>query len=179
MKNLLLSLPFGIIACAGNTQTINLENSDTTVIFADTNEGVDYSGTYEYVYPNNSLDFIQNHFIVLTKNDNATYSGRYYGTSDLFDEDPGEYLPGFFVLPMENILIEEEKLSFDLSSGVSDFFNEPVYLSSFSSADAASSGLTEWDAGLEFEPKSFKATFVDGCISLENQTQTMNFVPMK
>lgn len=178
MKNLLFLLPLGLMACGGSSETSTTVNSDTTAVLTDTAELIDHSGTYEYVNPYNSLDLIQNHFIVLAKNSDDTYSGRYYGVTDLFDPERTEYAAGFFVLPMQNILIEGENLSFDLVPTQTDFFNETINLSMNSSADALSAGLTPWEVYAVWEKKSFTAKLLGGTISLENQVEEMNFVPM-
>lgn len=178
MKNLLFFVPLGLIACGDNTETTTAENTDTTYTVANTVESVDHSGTYEYVNPYNSLDLIQNHFIILTKNSDNTYSGRYYGMTDLFDPDRTEYSAGFFVLPMQNIVIDGEDLSFELAPTQTDFFNESIDLSITSSTDALAAGLTPWEVYMLWEKKSFTAKLLNGTISLENQVEEMNFVPM-
>jgi hypothetical protein len=66
-------------------------------------------GCYEYIYPDNTSDLIENHYIVLK---NGT--GLYYGTSDEFDEARTEYLPGFFVVPMQNLSIDNDSIRFKL-----------------------------------------------------------------
>lgn len=168
------------MACGGNTETTANANADTdtTAVLTDTVKSIDHSGTYEYINPYNSLDLIENHYIVLEKNNDNTYSGRYYGTTDLFDEAREGYLPGFFVLPMENILIEGENLSFELTPSTQDFFNEAVLLSMNSSADAQTAGFTAWEIGLKPEQKKFTAKLLGGTISLENQVEEMTFIPM-
>lgn len=178
MKKLLFLLPLGLMACSGNSETSGTENKDTSPVTTETVQTTDYSGTYEYVNPYNSLDLIHNHYIVLMKNSDDTYSGRYYGPTDVFDTERTEYAAGFFVLPMQNILIEGENLSFDLVPAQTDFFNETIDLSMKSSADALAAGLTPWEVYMLWEKKSFTAKLLGGTISLENQVEEMNFVPM-
>lgn len=178
MKKIFFLFPLGLMACGGSSETKATENTDTTSVSTDTLQSIDHSGTYEYIYPYNSLDLIENHYIVLEKNTDNTYSGRYYGTTDLFDEAREGYLPGFFVLPMLNILIEGENLAFELNPTPEDFFNETILLSMNSSADAQVAGFTSWEIGLKPEQKKFTAKLLGGTISLENQLEEMNFIPM-
>ncbi len=178
MKNLLFLLPLGLMACGGSSETTTTENTDTTSVLTDTVQSIDHSGTYEYVNPYNTLDIIHNHYIILMKNSDDTYSGRYYGPTDAVDPDRTEYAAGFFVLPMQNILIDGENLSFDLEPTQTDFFNETVDLSMTSSADALAAGLTPWEVYAAWEKKSFTAKLLGGTISLQNQVEEMNFVPM-
>jgi hypothetical protein len=178
MKKLLFLVPLGLMACSGNSETSPEQNTDSTSVSTDTVQTVDHSGTYEYVNPYNSLDLIHNHYIVLMKNSDGTYSGRYYGPTDVFDPERTEYAAGFFVLPMQNILIEGENLSFELVPAQTDFFNETIDLSMTSSADALAAGLTPWEVYMLWEKRSFTAKLLGGTISLENQAEEMNFVPM-
>jgi hypothetical protein len=178
MKKLLFLVPLGLLACSGNSETSSTQNTDSTSVATDTVQTVDHSGTYEYVNPYNDLDIIHNHYIVLMKNSDDTYSGRYYGPTDAVDPDRVEYSAGFFVLPMQNILIDGENLSFELVPTQTDFFNETVDLSMTSSADALAAGLTPWEVYAVWEKKSFTAKLLGGTISLENQVEEMNFLPM-
>lgn len=107
MKNLVIGLFLTLIACGQNAnpqkQGDKVENFDK------------YVGIYEYVYPDNTQDLIENHFIVLTKN-GEKISGLYYGTSDEFDDAREGYLPGFFVSPMDNLQINGETIRFVLTT---------------------------------------------------------------
>jgi len=179
MKFITLLLPLALLACGQSPQTDTVEETDSlTAPAADTTEALDHSGTYEYVSPYNSLDRIENHYIVLIKNTDDSYSGRYYGTTDLFDTDRAEYLQGFFVLPMHGLQIHEEQLSFDLIPAQTDFFNETIDLSMTNSAEAMAAGLTAWEVYAGWEAKHFTGTLRGGTLTLDDQAEEMTFIPM-
>ena len=78
--------------------------------------------TYEYVYPYNTEDLVENHYIELRmRGDSVT--GRYYGTTDDFDSAREGYLPGFFVTTMNDLRIVDGAISFSLSPW--DYFITP------------------------------------------------------
>lgn len=179
-KILLISFAAFAFACSGGSDNTTTEKTDS--IKTDTTRVVapatDHTGTYEYVNPYNSLDLIHNHYIVLHKNSDDTYSGRYYGVTDLFDADRTEYAAGFFVLPMQNIVIEGENLNFELIPAQEDFFNEVIDLSMMSSGDAKAAGFTAWEVYTQWDPKKFEAKIQGGSITLLNQVEEMTFIPM-
>ncbi|MBL7898984.1 MAG: hypothetical protein JNJ99_10645 [Crocinitomicaceae bacterium] len=179
MRMLFFTLPFIFAACGQSSET-ETTTSDSTKTTADTSvtETDDISGTYEYVNPYNSLDLIHNHYIVLEKNSDNTYSGRYYGVTDMFDPERTEYAAGFFVLPMKDLIIEGENMSFELVPQQTDFFNETIDLSMKNSEEAKAAGLTSWEVYMLWESKKLNAKIAGGVISLLDQPEEMSFVPM-
>jgi hypothetical protein len=77
------------------------------------------AGTYEYVYPYNTTNLTENHYIVFEKK-TGDLTGRYYGTSDDFDDTREGYLPGFYVADMKNLSIDNNKISFTITISEDD-----------------------------------------------------------
>lgn len=84
-------------------------------------------GTYHYVYPHNTPDLIEDHFIILTRS-GKSIAGRYYGTRDEFDQNREGYYPGFFVATMNNIVLTDNSISFNLSIDTSEIFTRAIPL---------------------------------------------------
>jgi hypothetical protein len=111
------------------------------------------SAVYEYVYPYNTPDLIENHYVVLDSA-GGELRGWYYGTSDEFDAAREGYLPGFFVAPMETLRITGGAISFRLTRPAR-FFVAPVPLE-YRDADAVPPGaLEEWTVPLPTEGREY------------------------
>lgn len=102
-----------------------------------------YIGTYEYIYPDNTEDLIENQYIIIDKKD-SKYFGLYYGTTDEFDETREGYLPGFFVAPMDNLEINNDTIKFTLSVDDKDFFEKPIDRDIKSTEEAFKAGYENW-----------------------------------
>jgi|GEM_PF-2307464 len=74
------------------------------------------NGIYEYVYPYNTDNLIENHYIAFKKTGEIV-EGWYYGTSDEFDEAREGYLPGFFVSKISGLKTSGDSLFFKVSTG--------------------------------------------------------------
>ena len=81
----------------------------------------DIVGAYEYYYPHNTNNLIENHYIVFEE-ENGKVIGRYYGTSDDFDDGREGYLPGFYVAEIMRPNIKNSELSFDVAISEDDLF---------------------------------------------------------
>ena len=147
MKNLVIGLFLTFIACGQNT---NQHKPDEKVA---TNFDK-HIGIYEYVYPDNTQNLTENHFIVLTKNGDKI-NGLYYGTSDEFDEAREGYLPGFFVSPMDNLQINGDTFRFVLNTKNSDFLPKSVDLKIQSTKEAINAGYKNWENNIPTAPKTY------------------------
>lgn len=152
IRNLTIVLFMTLIACGQNP---NPQNRGNKVANLDK-----YVGIYEYVYPENTQDLIENHFLVLTKKDDKL-TGLYYGTSDEFDDAREGYLPGFFVSPMDNLQINGDTISFVLSTSNNDFLTKSVDLKIKSTKDAISSGYMNWDNKISTNSKTYVGLIKD------------------
>ena len=87
----------------------------------------DHIGIYCYDYEDDTPDLIEDHYIVL-KNVRGRVIGRYYGTSDDFDQAREGYNPGFFVADMRDLQIVNNEISFAVYLSENDLFSKPVNL---------------------------------------------------
>jgi hypothetical protein len=152
MRKLLFGLFLTCIACAQNSN-----NQGQVKSAADIDK---YIGVYEFVYPYNTRDLIENHFIVLTKTDNKI-AGLYYGTSDEFDVGREGYFPGFFVSPMEKLEIHGDTIRFTLNTKNSDFLTQSVDLRIKSTKAAIDSGYKNWGNKIPTRPRTYVGVFKD------------------
>lgn len=106
-------------------------------------------GVYEYAYEFNTKNLTENHYIVL-ESDNDSIAGRYYGTSDDFDDAREGYLPGFFVAPMRQLSIQGQKISFQIEVQADDLFIKPIELSIGSSQEVDRKKNKKWIA--DYQP---------------------------
>lgn len=81
------------------------------------------NGIYEYVYPYNTSDLIENHYIAFRKT-GEVIEGWYYGTSDEFDEAREGYLPGFFVSEIDGLRTDGDSLFFKVSTGYNKCYSK-------------------------------------------------------
>ena len=137
-------------------------------IVQNVNDQDKHIGTFEFVYPYNTEDLIENHYIVINKNGDL-YSGLYYGTSDEFDESREGYLPGFFVAPMEQLKIINDTINFMLSVENQNIFNKAVELKYKSSEEARQNGYETWPQIIRFEPKTYIGVIYNDSIKVNDK----------
>lgn len=114
---------------------------------------------YEYVYPYNTEDLVENHYIELRMR-GGSVSGRYYGTTDDFDSAREGYLPGFFATSMNDLRVDAGSISFSLSPW--DYFIEPR----LPGMDDASADLTRWKGPELASSRSYRGTITPDSIIL-------------
>jgi len=127
----------------------NTENTEITIV-----------GTYEYVNPDNTADLVENHYIVIDKIDNH-YVGRYYGTSDEFDDAREGYYPGFFVTDMKNLDIINDTIRFRLTVPNDKILSKTVDLNIKTYAEAKENGYENWPNKMTLEPKDYAGIFIN------------------
>ena len=72
------------------------------------------------------------------------WHGLFYGSSDLFADAREGYYPGFCVLPMEDIKMWGDSVSFSLNSMGVTFVSRPIGLDCESNEEALAKGYSEW-----------------------------------
>ncbi len=101
---------------------------------------------YEYAYPYNTPDLIENHHIALEAGADG-WSGWYWGTSDEFDRGREGYLPGFFVAPLTDLRVSATEIAFTIVRP-ERFFTASVPLEYRNARDVPSGRLVEWSIPL-------------------------------
>ncbi|MEX1240576.1 MAG: hypothetical protein WEB30_12705 [Cyclobacteriaceae bacterium] len=153
----------GLFSCRqeGTTgQTSVSETADTVITF-------DSLTTFEYVYPHNTEDLIEDHYILLRSRGDSTI-GLYYGTSDEFDQGREGYLPGFFVADMQDIRIDDDSIHFIVRATDDDMFTRAVDLNIETTDKARVLGYEKWDIGLRTNEKMYHGAFLGDTILIKD-----------
>ena len=137
-------------------------------------DGSNYVGVYFYEYEYNSDDLTEDHYIVI-ENVNGRIVGRYYGTSDDFDDAREGYTPGFFVADMNNLQIKDGSITFEIFLSEDDMFSRPVDLKYKSGNQVPKSENPLWEnnqivtnaAENGKNPREYKGKITNGDIILE------------
>src|SRR5690606_33954591 len=104
--------------------------------------------------------------------------------TDEFDKAREGYLPGFFVLNIEDLYIEGDTIRFNLRPEIDDFFNQYIDSSIKSSEDAIKKGYTHW-TNFDHFPfitlKRYEGLFLDSATiyfekDLENGNSEKRFI---
>lgn len=99
--------------------------------------------TVEYYNSNdNEFNALENYTIGLEKS-GQKLKGFFWGTTDVFSQAREGYLPGYFVLPMDNLEIIGDSISFSLYADENALFNEYVTVDIFTT-DEANKGRTRY-----------------------------------
>jgi hypothetical protein len=144
-----------------------------------TNDFSKFVGIYKYEYEDNTEDWTEDQYIVL-ENVNGKIGGRYYGTTDDFDDEREGYLPGFFVSNMKDLQVKESKITFSIQLQESDLFSKPVDLKYKSSEEVPTSENPKWVNGKaiitgEKNTKNYKGKIAYGKIKLETKSGPIIF----
>jgi hypothetical protein len=179
---ILIAFAFLITSCGQTTNNKTAEKNKISPkpeqIYSDREIRDKFIGTFEFVYPYNTSDLIENQYIVLCKNE-SQYHGLYYGTSDEFDENREGYLPGFFVATMEKLVIDGDTIKFTLNVKNKDIFDKAVELKYKSADEARQNGYEKWIQTLEFEPRNYIGTIKDNSIIFNGYIDKREFKKIK
>ena len=116
---------------------------------------------FEDVYASEELQ--EHHYMVL-EDQGDSLIGRYYGTTDDFDDAREGYFPGFFVATMKNLLISNDSLKFTLSIDRDELFAKPVPLTL---NENDSIGLAKWDYGVTYIQRDYAGLINKGQIEFD------------
>ncbi len=116
-------------------------------------------GIYEFVYEHNTKLLIENHYIELVEK-NGIIKGRYYGTSDDFDDAREGYLPGFFSAEMNNLQIKGNDISFEVKPD--KFLNNAVTPLMQNNKNSI------WDMVYRYDKRFYQGTYYDGKIVIQS-----------
>ncbi|WDV45160.1 hypothetical protein PV797_16785 [Clostridiaceae bacterium M8S5] len=122
-------------------------------------------GGYKYEYENNTKNLVEDHYIVLEEEDEELV-GRYYGTSDEFDEGREGYYPGFFVVDMKALKVDNKSISFILSVKADQIFTNPVKLEYKASTDIPKDENPQWTVTNLLGKRQYSGAIEDGQIKL-------------
>ncbi|MGF7057425.1 hypothetical protein [Brassicibacter mesophilus] len=160
-----------------NSEKITEESSESISVTADDDNS--FTGIFKYDYENDSEDLIEDHYIVL-EIVNGKLQGRYYGTSDEFDEVREGYYPGFFVANMQNLEIVDDVITFSVEVQESDLFSKEISVEYKTSGEIPLDENPIWEnrhiiEGVEQNPRHYTGRIVDGEILLEVEYGTRVF----
>ncbi|MBN2826755.1 MAG: hypothetical protein JXQ26_02135 [Tissierellales bacterium] len=129
------------------------------------NGSQDYTGTYHYTYEHNTETLVEDHYIVLDTS-NEKMVGWYYGTSDEFDFAREGYYPGFFVLPMKDLEVSDQVITFTLELKEGMLFEHPIDLTCLSLKDIDREENPHWTVTQVSGIQEYSGSIVDGKITL-------------
>ncbi|MBN1543756.1 hypothetical protein JW992_16555 [candidate division KSB1 bacterium] len=138
---------------------------------------------YEYDYEWDLEGLSENHFIVLESYGDSV-SGRYYGTSDDFDDFREGYAPGFFVATMDSLTIVDSRIHFSLRVIREILFSRPIDLRFTSAAQARAAGYSLWlETFPEYElcrtRQSYSGTYSPKRIEIQLPDEKRVFEPIE
>ena len=119
---------------------------------------------YEHEYPYGTPELSENHYIVIDST-GGRVRGWYYGTSDDFDAAREGYLPGFFVVEMEELEVTDQRIAFRLSTP-EIFFTAPVPLAYRSASEVPSGSLEIWAIPVPAVARPYSGALSPGSVVL-------------
>jgi len=156
---------------SSNDSIIITEQTDTKVENIKT---IELNGVFEFIYPHNTTDLIENHYIAFKTIDNKLFAW-YYGTSDDFDEAREGYLPGFFVSKLTDLQLKNDSISFSITLNDNDVYSKSIKLGDIDNG-LIRSNYSPWEIGLAVNKREYKGKIVKDSIILqvENEDRVFN-----
>jgi len=148
-----------VLSCRQQQQQTPSPVSDETSAAQTNKPRPDRVRIYEYDYEWDLQDLSENHFIVLEFYADST-AGRYYGTSDDFDDFREGYFPGFFVASMDSLAIRDGQIRFSLRVIREILFSKPIDLRLTTAVQARAAGWPVWlESFPEYELSRTRRTY--------------------
>lgn len=104
-------------------------------------------GVYKYIHSDNSQGSLENQYIVFEKNEKGKVLGRFYATTDEFSDAREGYYPGYFVTPMDSLLLIHDSIIFTVNVSSKDLFKTPIPLKIKTAKDAHNLKFPLWKGG--------------------------------
>lgn len=123
----------------------------------------DFLGTWRFKDPHPSEQLVEDHYMVIEMSD-SVLTGRYYGTTDDFDDSREGYFPGFFFSKMEDLKIENDTIKFKLKVSNDRLYKEPVPLK-FKVGDNID--LSQWEYVVTYFERDYVGLFTDKGIEFD------------
>ncbi len=169
-----------VLSCRQQQQQTPYPVSDETSAAQTNKPRPDRVRIYEYDYEWDLQGLSENHFIVLEFFVDSA-AGRYYGTSDDFDDFREGYFPGFFVAAMDSLTIRDGQIGFSLRVIRETLFNKPIDLRLTTAAQARAAGWPVWlESFPEYElsrtQRTYTGLFRDDRIEIRLPDETRIFV---
>ena len=158
---------FTLIGCDKQDQPFSEEDSSFD----------DLVGSYEYVCPNTTATLNENHFIVFEVVEDQLH-GRYYGTSDDFDEAREGYYPGYYVTDLLDLSFKDNTFSFELDPDSADMFEDKLGLEILNTADAIEAGYTNWQPGISIDDIRLDGYYEDDLIIINSKYGSREFTKL-
>jgi len=179
----LLSILVITISCTankGNNKAIDALNSvtsNTDEVISKQKNTTELNGIYEYVYPYNSDDLIENHYIAF-KTLGKEIEGWYYGTSDEFDEAREGYLPGYFVSSIKQLETTTDSIFFTIETGYNKCYDQSIPIG-FVDAKQISAHNQAWDGSDDIEVVEYAGKLTEQAITITINGDTRVYTKRK
>jgi hypothetical protein len=146
-------------SCNSKSKSVDdaVTNSDNSILAEETRHlKNNILGIWKYTYSHSTENLIEDHYMKFeVKGDSL--QGWYFGTTDDFDEAREHYLPGFFIVRMENLNIKNDSISFLISLADNKIYSHPIPLDF---TDETLASLDKWDIGLLKPQRVYSGIYV-------------------